>query len=88
MVSATIEKTLRWSIDGIRRIAPGPGHIPGAGAVAVPAPDDLSTIQELRAALGVSALTARVLAARGYADAETAKRFLQPSAADLIDPFY
>jgi single-stranded-DNA-specific exonuclease len=37
--------------------------------------------------LGVSALAARVLCARGYGDPSSARRFLSPSAADLHDPF-
>jgi single-stranded-DNA-specific exonuclease len=41
----------------------------------------------LGAALGVGSLAAKVLAARGYTDAESARRFLHPSLGDLHDPF-
>lgn len=38
-------------------------------------------------ALGVGSLAAKVLAARGYTDTESARRFLYPSLGDLNDPF-
>jgi len=41
----------------------------------------------LGSALGVSSLVAKVLVKRGYADAESGRRFLHPSLADLVDPF-
>jgi len=41
----------------------------------------------LSSALGVGSLAAKVLAARGYTDAESARRFLHPSLGDLHDPF-
>src|SRR5665213_321555 len=41
----------------------------------------------LSAALGISLPAARVLCARGLSDPAAARRFLQPSAADLHDPF-
>ncbi|MEQ1884438.1 MAG: single-stranded-DNA-specific exonuclease RecJ [Bryobacteraceae bacterium] len=41
----------------------------------------------LASALGISPVAARVLAARGYADATAARRYLSPSATDLHDPF-
>lgn len=41
----------------------------------------------LASQLGISALAARVLSARGYSDPAAARRFLAPSAADLHDPF-
>ncbi len=41
----------------------------------------------LSAALGLSLPAARVLCARGLSDPAAARRFLQPSAADLHDPF-
>jgi len=37
--------------------------------------------------LGIGSLAAKVLAARGYTDPESARRFLHPSLADLHDPF-
>lgn len=37
--------------------------------------------------LGISLLAARVLIARGYQDAASARRFLSPTGADLHDPF-
>ena len=40
----------------------------------------------LGAQLGIGSLAAKVLAARGYTDAESARRFLHPSLADLHDP--
>lgn len=46
-----------------------------------------NTAAALAAALGVSLPAARVLCARGLGDAPSARRFLQPSAADLHDPF-
>ena len=41
----------------------------------------------LGAALGVGSLAAKVLAARGFIDGESARRFLHPSLGDLHDPF-
>lgn len=41
----------------------------------------------LAAALGLPHAAARVLAARGFSEAEAARRHLAPSAADLHDPF-
>ena len=41
----------------------------------------------LAASLGVSLPAARVLCARGLSDPKAARRFLEPSAADLHDPF-
>ena len=41
----------------------------------------------LSAALGISLPAARVLCARGLSDPAAARRFLEPSAADLHDPF-
>ncbi len=41
----------------------------------------------LGAALGISAPAARVLWARGFRDPEDARRFLEPSLADLHDPY-
>ena len=41
----------------------------------------------LAAALGIGSLAAKVLASRGFADAESAHRFLHPSLDDLHDPF-
>ena len=43
--------------------------------------------RRLASELGVSMLAARVLSARGYGDAERARKFLAPAAADLHDPF-
>jgi single-stranded-DNA-specific exonuclease len=48
------------------------------------APD--SSHDSLATALGVAPLTARVLARRGVADPEAARRFLRPAFADLHDP--
>lgn len=42
---------------------------------------------QLAAALGIQRLAARVLVRRGYVEAEAARRFLEPSLADLHDPF-
>jgi single-stranded-DNA-specific exonuclease len=44
-------------------------------------------IKTLGAELGIGSLAAKVLAARGFTDAEPARRFLHPSLADLHDPF-
>src|ERR1039458_4346603 len=41
----------------------------------------------LGAALGVGSLAAKVLAARGFTDAESARRFLHPALGDLHNPF-
>ena len=51
-----------------------------------PAPEPGRTAA-LGAALGVGSLAAKVLAARGFIDAESARRFLHPSLGDLLDPF-
>ncbi|HTQ15159.1 MAG TPA: single-stranded-DNA-specific exonuclease RecJ, partial [Rhizomicrobium sp.] len=51
-----------------------PGPEPGRAAI-------------LGAELGVGSLAAKVLAARGYTEAEPARRFLHPSLGDLHDPF-
>jgi single-stranded-DNA-specific exonuclease len=50
-----------------------------------PAPDP-EAITELAAALRVQPLTARVLAARGFTDPDTAKRFLKPSLEHMHSP--
>ena len=42
---------------------------------------------KLGAELGVGSLAAKVLAARGYTDVESARRFLRPALCDLHDPF-
>jgi single-stranded-DNA-specific exonuclease len=42
--------------------------------------------ERLAAALGISALTARVLIRRGLADPDSARRFLRPSLDDLYNP--
>ncbi len=47
---------------------------------------DAARARELAGALGVPAAMARVLAALGYRDAESAGRFLQPRLNDLSDP--
>jgi len=47
---------------------------------------DRPQAESLASALGVSAAAARVLASRGYADPEAARRFLRPSLDDLHDP--
>ena len=41
----------------------------------------------LTSALGIRSATAKVLCARGFADPASARRFLQPSPANLHDPF-
>jgi len=46
-----------------------------------------SSVAALSAALNISLLAARVLCARGLCDPPAARRFLEPSAADLHDPF-
>jgi len=51
----------------------------------LPAPDP-ETIAELAKSLRVQPLTARVLAARGFTDAEVASRFLKPSIAHMHSP--
>lgn len=48
---------------------------------------DSATAEDLAAALGTGALVARVLAARGFTDVPTARRFLRPSLDHLHDPF-
>jgi single-stranded-DNA-specific exonuclease len=50
-----------------------------------PTPDP-EAITELSAALQVQPLTARVLAARGFTDPDTAKRFLKPSIEHMHSP--
>ena len=44
-------------------------------------------VAQLADALGVSAVTARLLCIRGMAEPDSARRFLAPSLADLHDPF-
>lgn len=46
-----------------------------------------NSVAALASALGTSLPAARVLCARGLSDAPSARRFLEPSAADLHDPF-
>ncbi len=46
-----------------------------------------NSVAALASALGISLPAARVLCARGLGDAPSARRFLQPSATDLYDPF-
>ena len=46
-----------------------------------------SSVAALSAALNISLPAARVLCARGLCDPPAARRFLEPSAADLHDPF-
>jgi single-stranded-DNA-specific exonuclease len=62
---------------------------PASGATSrwlFPAPEpDRAAI--LSAELGVGSLAAKVLAARGFTDAESGRRFLHPSLGDLHDPF-
>jgi single-stranded-DNA-specific exonuclease len=48
---------------------------------------DAATVDMLGRELGVSQVTARLLAIRGLADLDTAKRFLEPSLEHLLDPF-
>jgi single-stranded-DNA-specific exonuclease len=48
---------------------------------------DHAKAEELAAGLGVSRLTAALLIARGHTTAESASRFLNPSYADLHEPF-
>jgi len=48
---------------------------------------DLQRAERLAAEIGVSAATARVLLARGYAEPDAARRFLHPSLDGLHDPF-
>jgi single-stranded-DNA-specific exonuclease len=50
-----------------------------------PTPDS-GCAAALGAELGIGSLAAKVLAARGYIDAESARRFLHPSLGDLHDP--
>ena len=50
------------------------------------APADESTVKRLEYGLGISRITARVLAARGIADETEAKRFLEPNLDSLSDP--
>ena len=49
-------------------------------------PADESTVKRLEYGLGISRITARVLAARGIADETEAKTFLEPSLDNLSDP--
>jgi len=58
--------------------------IPARWLFPAPAP---GCAAELRSALGIGSLTAKVLAARGFVDVESARRFLHPSLGDLHDPF-
>ncbi|MBR0289721.1 MAG: DHH family phosphoesterase, partial [Selenomonadaceae bacterium] len=48
---------------------------------------DVSSVQTIAEALGVSELTAKVLYHRGIRDAQAAKNFLEPEAAPFNDPF-
>ncbi len=48
---------------------------------------DAAQVRSLSAALGLCEPAARVLARRGYQDADAARRFLSPSLEDLHDPF-
>jgi single-stranded-DNA-specific exonuclease len=48
---------------------------------------DAPGASELAAALNIAPLAARVLSARGFHDAESARRFLHPSLDDLHDPY-
>ncbi len=48
---------------------------------------DADRVRELSAALGIRALTARVLVNRGLGDPDAARRFLRPSLEHLHDPF-
>lgn len=50
-------------------------------------PFDPDAAEALRAALGIPAAAARLLASRGVADPEAARRFLRPALRDLGDPF-
>jgi len=52
-----------------------------------PAEFDAVGVSKLASALDVSLLVARVLWARGYRDPAEARRFLNPSTADMHDPF-
>lgn len=47
---------------------------------------DRNAADELAAAVGIRPLTAALLIKRGYSDAESAKRFLEPTLDDLHDP--
>src|SRR5512136_2402324 len=49
-------------------------------------PTDEASAQGLVAGLGLRALTARVLAGRGYLTCEAVRRFLSPRLADLRPP--
>jgi single-stranded-DNA-specific exonuclease len=49
-------------------------------------PTSESTVKRLEYGLGITRLTARVLAARGIADETAARGFLEPSLGDLGDP--
>ncbi len=49
-------------------------------------PLDEAVVQRLTQALGVAPVVARLLAARGCADTQEARRFLHPDAAQLHDP--
>src|SRR5581483_11730830 len=51
----------------------------------VPDPN-AQAVASLTAALGISAPAARVLAGRGLADPDAARRFLHPSLDELLDP--
>ena len=50
-------------------------------------PCDDGAATQLASALQISPITARLLCQRGLSDADYARRFLQPSLADLLDPF-
>src|SRR5438067_11946127 len=51
------------------------------------AENEPTTVAALAETLGISMPMARVLCARGLTDAAAARRFLEPTAADLHDPF-
>src|SRR4030095_11822533 len=53
----------------------------------VTATSDDHKLSGLTESLGLSPITARVLVNRGINSADEAKRFLAPSAEDLLDPF-
>lgn len=48
---------------------------------------DPSVAEQIRAALGIPAITARLLTQRGVCDADAAAAFLEPSLDQLLDPF-
>src|SRR5689334_8102772 len=50
-------------------------------------PCDDAAATQLASALQINPITARLLCQRGLGDADDARRFLQPSLGDLLDPF-